>query len=384
MKIIHCCLSCFYIDGYNYQENMLVREHARAGHEVLVLASTESFDAQGKLVYCSPGRYRGNDGADVVRLPYRGLLPHALMKKIRAYPDVYRYIHEFSPDVILFHGACAWDLLTVVRYKKKHPSVKLYVDSHEDFNNSARGVFSRNLLHGLFYRPIFRRSIPFFEKALCVSIETMDFIRSFYGCPEDKLEYFPLGGAIVQDSVYETVRAGVREKYHLKANELLFFQSGKFDQKKKLVESITAFRQLPYVENVKYFIAGVLQDDVKSQVETLLAGDERITFLGWKDADELLRLLCAADVYVQPGSQSATLQNSICCRCAVIVDDVSSHYPFVKGNGWLVNDEERLVDAFNDAVLAFQSGTIELMQATSLYIARELLDYEKMARRITS
>lgn len=49
-----------------------------------------------------------------------------------------------------------------------------------------------------------------------------------------------------------------------------------------------------------------------------------------------------------------------------------------------MNDEERLVDAFNDAVLAFQRGKIELMQATSLDIARELLDYEKMARRITS
>lgn len=384
MKILHCCLSNFYIDNFSYQENMLVREHVRAGHEVLVLASTENFDAQGRLSYCSPERYRGVDGADVVRLPYRNFGWHAISKKVRAYPDVYRYLCEFSPDVILFHGACAWELLTVVRYKKKHPSVKLYVDSHEDFNNSARNALSKNLLHGLFYRSIFRRSIPFFEKALCISIETMEFIRSFYGCPEDKLEYFPLGGTIVQDSVYEAVRANVRDKYHLKPNELLFFQSGKFDQKKKLVESITAFRQLPYVENVKYFIAGVLQGDVKSQVETLLAGDKRITFLGWKDADELFRLLCAADVYVQPGSQSATLQNSICCRCAVIVDDVSSHYPFVKGNGWLVNDEERLVDAFNDAVLAFQRGKIELMQATSLDIARELLDYEKMARRITS
>jgi 1,2-diacylglycerol 3-alpha-glucosyltransferase len=54
MKILHCCLSCFYIDNYNYQENMLVREHVRAGHEVLVLASTENYNNQGQLSYSAP------------------------------------------------------------------------------------------------------------------------------------------------------------------------------------------------------------------------------------------------------------------------------------------------------------------------------------------
>ena len=41
MKIIHLCLSCFYIDNYRYQENELVREHVTDGHEVLVVASTD-------------------------------------------------------------------------------------------------------------------------------------------------------------------------------------------------------------------------------------------------------------------------------------------------------------------------------------------------------
>jgi 1,2-diacylglycerol 3-alpha-glucosyltransferase len=66
MKILHCCLSCFYIDNYNYQENMLVREHVRAGHEVLVLASTENYNNQGQLSYSAPGCYRGSDGAEVL------------------------------------------------------------------------------------------------------------------------------------------------------------------------------------------------------------------------------------------------------------------------------------------------------------------------------
>ncbi len=383
MKILHLCLSCFYIDGYNYQENMLVREHVQAGHDVRVLASTQNYDQQGKLCYGAPGRYRGGDGADVVRLPYRRMGPQALMRKIRAYPNVYRELSAAQPDVILFHGVSAWELLTVLRYKKKHPSVKLYLDSHEDFNNSARNFFSKNILHRLFYRPIFRKSIPNIEKVLCVSIETMDFVSEFYGCPKSKMEYFPLGGVIFSDVEHDSNRSNIRLRYGIKNSELVFLQSGKFDKKKKLAEALAAFQSLPRLENVKFLIAGVLQDDVKAEIEALLAKDDRITFLGWRNADELMQLLCAADVYVQPGSQSATLQNSICCRCAVIVDDVPSHYPFVTGNGWMVDDTERLAQAFSDAIHAHQDGRLERMQAESLSIATNLLDYKKMARRLT-
>ncbi|MEG1201499.1 MAG: glycosyltransferase family 4 protein [Comamonas sp.] len=384
MKIIHCCLSNFYIDGFNYQENMLVREHVRAGHEVLVLASTENYDAQGQLSYSTPGRYSGSDGAEVLRLPYRRLGPHALMKKIRAYPSVYKQLYAAKPDVIMFHGACAWEILTMLRYKKKNPSVKLYIDSHEDFNNSARGFISKNILHRLFYRAIFKKSIPYVEKVLCISTETMDFIGGFYGCPNDKIEYFPLGGKIFDDAVHEENRTNVRVKYGIQADALVFLQSGKFDKKKRLVEALEAFQKLPRVEKIQYLIAGVLQDDVKAEVEALLVKDDRINFLGWKNAEELMQLLCAADVYVQPGSQSATLQNSICCRCAVMVDDVPSHHPFVKGNGWMVHDTEALAQAFNSAIHAFQEGQLQEMRSQSLSIARQLLDYEKMAQRLTS
>lgn len=384
MKILHCCLSCFYIDNYNYQENMLVREHVRAGHEVMVLASTENYDTQGQLTYSLPASYHGSDGARVLRLPYRRGAPHALMKKIRTYPGVYQQLCAFKPDVIMFHGACAWELLTVLRYKKTNPSVKLYIDSHEDFNNSARSFAAKNILHRLFYAPIFRRALPHVEKVLCISIETVDFICGFYRCPREKVEYFPLGGHIFNDAAYAENRLRIREKYGIPNNALVFLQTGKFDNKKKLSESLKSFQKVTSENDVRFLIAGVLQDDLRATVEELLTKDERALFLGWKDAPELMQLLCAADVYVQPGSQSATLQNSICCRCAVMVDDVPSHYPFVKNNGWMVHDTSSLTSAFQEAILAFASGELMKMQKESLNIARQLLDYEKMAKRLTS
>lgn len=384
MKILHCCLSNFYVDDFNYQENLLVREHIAAGHEVLVLASTEIIDSDGKLVYLLPCRYFGTDGAEVIRIRYKKIYPKFLARKIRAYHAAYQNIDRFKPDVIMFHGTCAWELLTLSMYKQSHPDVKLYLDSHEDFNNSARSFLSRIILYRLFYSLIIRKSLPHIEKILCVSIESIDFMDRFIGCPKSKLEYYPLGGVIFNDNEYSDIRSLTRKKLGIPSDSLVFFQSGKFDVKKKLIDALTAFQSISSTVQINYIVAGALQEDIRAEAQSLFLSDPRTHFLGWMNRDELMQTLCAADVYVQPGSQSATLQNSICCRCAVIADDVSSHYPFVEGNGWLVRDIDSLIKTFNSAINAFQLGHLDQMKVISLFIARHLLDYQKLASRLTS
>ena len=49
--------------------------------------------------------------------------------------------------------------------------------------------------------------------------------------------------------------------------------------------------------------------------------------------EELNDLLCGTDVYLQPGTQSVTMQNSLCARCAVVIDDVPSHRIHHEGIG---------------------------------------------------
>ena len=114
------CLSCFYIDGFGYQENELIRQHVSDGHDVFVIASTETFGRDGKLTYVEPSAYRGAEGAPVTRLAYRTFLPHALMKKLRMHRGVYALLCEMKPDAILFHGLCGWELHAVARYKREN------------------------------------------------------------------------------------------------------------------------------------------------------------------------------------------------------------------------------------------------------------------------
>ena len=379
MKIIHLCLSCFYIDGYAYQENELVAQHVADGHEVMDVATTESYDHDRRLTYLRPADYIGSDGARVIRLPYRKGLPHAVMRKLRMHPNVYDLLEREQPDTILFHGLCGWELLAAAKYKRAHPGTKLYVDSHEDFNNSARSFISRHFLHLAFYRRIVHSSLNSIEKILCVSVDTINFVRDFYRVPPSLLEFFPLGGKTFDDTTYAAVRSQARSNYCVQPREIVFVQSGKLDRSKKILEALRAFISVQD-DRFRFIIAGHFSDEIKVEAIALIASDTRITFVGWISPSELRSLLCAADVYVQPGSQSATMQMSLCCRCAAIIVDVPSHAPFLDRNGWALSDKFGLTDGFR-AASALGEG-LQIMSAQSAKVAHELLDYRILAHRL--
>lgn len=380
MKIVHFCISCFYIDNYSYQENQLVAQNVRQGHDVTVVASTETFGKNNKLTYVSPGDYMGSDGARVIRLPYKRILNHKISTKFRAHPGIENILKEIEPDVIMFHGLCGWELLTVARYVKNHPDVLLYSDCHEDFFNSARTFVSKWVLHYLFYRPILRYSLPQIRKILCISKDAMVFAREMYGVDESLLEFFPLGGDIFSDIDYHATRTKNRLINGWGDEMIVFVQSGKMDEDKKLTDSLAAFRALPGA-HLRFIIAGSLSDSIATEVMSYINSDSRIAFLGWQTADGLKQLLCASDVYLQPGSQSATMQMSLCCRCVIVLNDVLSHKVFVKGNGFLIGESCTLESAL-ERISVLSRANLNKMKNVSAIMAAELLDYEKLAARL--
>jgi hypothetical protein len=376
VRIAHLCLSNFYIDGFGYQENDLVREHVAAGHDVLVIASTETIE-NGKLTYVEPRDYVGGDGARVIRVAYRRWLPQKVMRKLRMNAGVERLLEQFRPDTILFHGTCGWEVRTAARYARAHPATLFYVDSHEDAYNSARTFASRELLHRPFYRPVLRSVLRDVRKILCVSTETIDFVNNLYGVPRDMLELYPLGGHPVGDEEYGRRRAESRASLALAEGDIAIVQSGKQTRRKKLLESLAALRDTPG-QHLRLFIAGTLDDDIRDEAERSIAADSRVTYLGWQSRDALTSLLCAADVYLQPGTQSVTMQHSLCCRCAVILDDVPSHRIYQRDNGWFIAGEEGL----GRALAELATAPLPAMQANSYAVAKEMLDYKVLAERV--
>jgi len=377
MKVVHICLSNIFVDGYSYRENELVREHVRSGHDVVVLCSTETYSEKGKFEYIAPGEYAGVEGARVIRLPYVSWLPQGIARKVRAHPGVRRILEQIQPDAILFHGTCGWAVSTVARYLRANERVLAYIDSHTDGYNSAKSAISRVILHGLFYKAIIKYSISAYRKVLCVSTEVMDFAEKIHGIDPLRLELFPLGGQVLDDLDYAVRRKRVREFYDVGCEDVLFVLTGRLSRRKRLRWGLEAFAS-NRDPRFKLLIAGVIDEDVRDEVSHLLGADSRVRYVGWCDSESLTDLLCAADIYFQPGTQSATMQHSLCCRCAVLLFDYPSHRTYFRCNGWLFADDEGLRRAMAEASFADLKG----MSDSSLEVARELLDYRSLAKRV--
>lgn len=379
MKILHCCLSNFYIDNYNYQENVLPRQNKIDGHEVMILASTETFINNNKYGYLEPSKYINEDGITVVRIPYSQLIFNKIKRKIRSYKSSLSYINEFQPDIIFFHGVAAFEILKIANYKANNPNIKLYVDSHQDFNNSARNFISKNILHRLFYKRTLKRALPNIDKVFYISEECYDFLKDFYEVPENKLEFFPLGGTIFNDHEYTKRRDRKRRELGLGDSDILYVHSGKMNKLKRTSEILKAFIKVKS-ENAKLVLIGSIPEVMEDELTPLIDEDKRIKYLGWKKSEELLDYLCAADMYLQPGSQSATMQNAICCKCPVMLYPHKSHKPFLKHNGFYVQTEEDIKEVFNK--INDNPNILEDFKKNSEIIANDLLDYKKLASRL--
>lgn len=380
MRILHLCLSCFYIDGYNYQENILPRINHEDGHDVRILASTETYVDNLNLGYVEPREYVTEYGVPIKRLPYVKVGTHFSTIKFRKYPHVYEEIAAFAPDVILSHDLGYWSVLDVIRYKKEHPEVKLYADTHADHYTSGTNWLSLHVLHRIFYRHLVQKALPYVEKYLCITDECRQFNVENYGVPESLTEFYPLGGTIPGPEEYDAARQRRREELGLGPDELLLVHAGKLEPAKKTDSLLRAFAAVPELK-AKLAVIGSIPEDQKKALTQQMEMDSRVVYLGWKSSDDLADYLCAADLYCQPGKVSAIMQNAVCAGCPVML---YPHPGYVKdydyGNLIWTRNEEEITAVFRK--LAANQIDLNELRKNSERCARELLDYRALAARL--
>lgn len=378
MRIAHIGLASFFTENMTYQDNQLTNQNVLDGHEVMVVSNAAKYQ-DGRVVATGYEDRVLENGIRLVRLPYRRILHRALSDKIRAVSGLYDLLEEFNPDVIMSHNLAYWSVLDVIRYKKKHPKVKFYADSHTAVYNSGRNWVSLHLLHRGLYRFLTQRTLPHLEKYFYIGISEREFSMEHYGVKPEMMEHFPLGGNLPQDNDYQSSREAVRRTLDLDHDELLLLHTGKLSAPKRTKELLEAFSAVPELK-AKLAVIGSVPEDQKDLLSQMEA-DPRIVFLGWKQASELIGYLCACDLYCQPGSVSATLQNAVCCKSPVMS---YPHRIYTEeldyGNILWVKTREDMENTFRDIA----RGSIDLQQlrAGSDRCARQLLDYRALAARL--
>lgn len=311
MRILHCCLANFYVDDASYQENILTKMHKHQGHEVEILASTETFVDRTELGYVTAGSYENEYGIPVTRLPYVKWIPHAIVLKIRVYKGVFESLERFKPDVIFIHGPQFYNVSSIVRYVGMNPSVDVYADSHTDFINSGRNFLSKFLQHKLLYRWYVNRIEPVCKIFFGVLPLRVDFLIDVYKVPENKVQLLEMGAddLVLQSKDRLLVRKRIRNELGLCDDDILLFTGGKIRPSKKIVELIEAVNLIGQ-GNVYLCVAGTplaaFATEYKERTKNL-----NFFELGWQSNDSMYDYLIAADLAVFPGTHSVLWEQAV-------------------------------------------------------------------------
>lgn len=379
MRILHLALANFYVENFDYQENELSKQNKIDGHEVEIIASTEVRTPGSGYDYVKPCEFINNDGIKVIRIPYRYVLTNFITRKIRAYKGLYFRIEQFKPDVILFHGLFAHDLMVVARYKRNNPRVKFLCDCHAAFYNTNNSFFAKYVLHKGFYKFFLSKSYKYIDRIFYITTGCKSLLNKLYGLNDEKLSFLPLGGFIRPNREYMSDREMVRKKMSLDDSNIVLMHSGKLNSAKRSMELLHAFTKISN-ENLRLIIVGQFTPDVERKALELINIDKRILFLGWRSGGELIKFLCASDVYIQPGNQSNTMQNAICNRCAVALYPHNSHVSLLGDAFFPISNESDIVKLLQRFCAV--PSVIENMKKKDWKIATEVLDYGVIAKKI--
>lgn len=392
MKIVHVSLCSYpYISSWGYQENHLIEAHHRAGHEVTEITTAYIPPNYKEHVLLEESLQKGECvdeyGTKIIRLSYKYKWPLFLQYRIRVFEDFYQTLENENPDVLFVHDLQFMDLFAVKKYARTHPKCLIKCDIHVSEVNSANNLLSKVILHKFFYRWIIRSNYAIFHTIYYIADGCKEFFQKYYGISDKDvhMEELLLGGEVFGTRERAKRREIVRKSLGLSDNEVMLLHTGKLEKGKRTHDLLEAFFKTDN-RNWKLYIIGSIPESQREQIERDLARDTRVRFLGWKSADEIRSYLCAADLYLQPGTQSSTLQTAVCCGCPCILN-FDRH---TQGGGYcniLNEDQAYPVETTEDIRRAIEllANNRELRHEyakNAMQVAIKKFDYDTQVQRI--
>jgi len=313
MKILHCCLMGAFTEKLAYQENIMSLMHKLQGHDVLILASTETFINNTTIGYTSPIEYITKEGIRLIRVPFKKWLPKQIEKKIRIYNCIYHIIEDYNPDIIFMHDCQFFNIFEFSKYLKKNNNVRLYIDSHTDQYNSAKNILSKYILHRLIYRRLVKSIIPFTTKFYGTLPARGDFYKKFYRTPLSKTEFLPMGINPIEVDFQNRnkIKNEIRQNLNIKNHEFVFITGGKINIRKNIHLLMKAINRIKS-NDIKLIIFGSPTNDTHEIFHNELnESNNKIIHLGWIPSNETYKYFFASDMAFFPGTHSTLWEEAL-------------------------------------------------------------------------
>lgn len=375
MNVLHLCLSCFYIDNYGYQENMLPKYHVLQGHNVQVLASLVSFDKNGNPCLLKNEReYLTKDEYKVIRTDYKRPF-YSFNKLFRRYNKVYEHITNFAPDIIFIHDCQFWDIFEVIKYLKKHPDVKVFVDGHTDLINSARNWLSREILHKIVWKHCAQAINPYTEIFWGVTPLRCDFFNEIYGIPLEKIDLLVMGvdDANIPYKDRDEIKISVRKELGVSKNDFVIVTGGKIDKMKNIDLLMQAIVEIN-LSSIKLIVFGNILPEIESII-LQLATNENIIYIGWINSEQAYKYFFAADLAIFPGTHSVLWEYSVGCGIPAFFKRwPGMEHIDVGGNVLFLDDDS--IDELSKEILSIASDSNRYMQMAQVAKTRGIDNFK--------
>lgn len=331
MGIVHICLANFYIENMEYQENVLPRKHKELGHDVVILTSQYDFDSKGTKKTRNSGEYINEDGIKVIILPYNDINLY-LSIRLRLYSNLYKTLDRLDPDILFIHGTQSFSMFTIIKYKKRHPKVRIFADQHGDFYNMPVNTMKDIIKHKYIFGIPSKMINKYLDKFWGVTPWRVEYLKKVYRIPENKTGLLVMGGdenkIDFQNQI--SIKERLRITYGIKHTDFLIITGGKIDKAKNihlLVEAVSKINN----NNLKLVIFG----DVKPEVAEIFNKfkSDKVIKIGWIQPEDVYNWFLSSDLAIFPGTHSVLWEQACACGLpSVFKDWEGMHHVDIGGN----------------------------------------------------
>ncbi|MGH2101173.1 glycosyltransferase family 4 protein [Aerococcus urinaeequi] len=381
MKITHIALCGNVTDGLSYQDNLLPKYHHRLGYEVSMITSKFIWDTAGGIAIDDRSEYINEYGIKTIRLENKSSL--FIDKKFRRYKDLIRTLEREEPDIIFIHGVQFLDIYKVVGYLKTNKNVRVFVDNHADFSNSANNWISKNILHKQIWKRCAQYIEPYTTKFFGVLPARVDFLKEMYQLPEEKIELLVMGAD--DDQIKRTVerdsRSKIRNRYNIEQDTFLIVTGGKIDAAKRQILLLMESVKLLENKNIKLLVFGSVISELKKDVENLSDGNI-IQYIGWISSEESYEYFSAADLVVFPGRHSVFWEQVAAQGVPMLLKwwEGTTHLDFGGNVQFLMEDSTQEIKNLIEELYKDRTK-YELMQLKATSENKNIFLYSKIANK---
>lgn len=315
MKILHIVLSCFYVEGLGYQENLLPKYHKLLGNDVTILTSDFPNSHLGDPKYAGLRDYINDDAVHVIKLERKELRVFGKELHLDRYLGVYEAIDRIGPDVIFLHGLTSAADVPIAKYLRKHKNVVAYADQHADYNNSPIRTVKQRAFYRLIWRPVIRRLRKPVKKFWGTTPWRCQYMREVYHLPAEKIGLLVMGAdnRKIDFAHQAAIRARIRAELGIAEDAFVVISGGKIDRAKNIHLLMQAVKKLND-DRIDLIVFGNVTEDLRDETD-VLSSDAHIRNIGWLKADAVYDYFLAADLAFFPGTHSVLWEQA--CGCGI-------------------------------------------------------------------